>query len=143
MRYLGRYVYRVAITRNRIVAMDDSHVTFRHKDNDTGQWKTCRIPGVEFVRRFLLHVLPKGFHKVRYFGLWHSSKRQVLARMRIHLLLSAKPGLTPVVETMATLAAEALAGADSHAFVPKCPKCGSLAVQLVELCRRGELARSA
>ena len=142
MRYLGRYVYRVAITRNRIVAMDDSHVTFRHKDNDTGQWKTCRVAGVEFVRRFLLHVLPKGFHKVRYFGLWHSSKRQVLGRMRIHLLLSAKPGLTPVVETMATLAAEALAGADSYSFVPKCPKCGSLNVQLVDQRRRGTHPRS-
>lgn len=143
MRYLGRYVHRVAITRSRILAMDETHVTFRYKDHDTGRWQTCRIPGVEFVRRFLLHVLPKGFHKIRYFGLWHSSKRQLLGRMRIHLLLSAKPGLTPVVETMAALAAEALPGADPHSLVPKCPKCGSLNVQIVELCRRGELARSA
>jgi hypothetical protein len=143
MRYLGRYVYRVAITRNRIVAMDDSHVTLRHKDNDTGQWKTCRVGGVEFVRRFLLHVLPKGFHKVRYFGLWHSSKRRLLNRMRVHLLLSAKPEVTPVLETMAALAAEAFPGADSQAFVPKCPRCGGLNVRLVEQCRRGELSRSA
>ena len=143
MRYLGRYVHRVAITRSRILAMDDSHVTFRHKDSDTGQWQTCRIPGVEFVRRFLLHVLPKGFHKVRYFGLWHSGKRRLLNRMRVHLLLSGKPRLTPVTETLAALAAETLAGADSPAFVPQCPRCASRNVRLVEELRRGARPQAA
>jgi hypothetical protein len=137
MRYLGRYVYRVAITRSRILAMDDAHVTFRYKDSDTRQWQTCRIPGVEFVRRFLLHVLPKGFHKVRYFGLWHSSRRGLLGRLRVELQLSAMPGLKTVVETMAALAAEALAGADSPAFAPQCPRCASRNVRLVEELRRG------
>ena len=55
--------------------MDESHVTLKYKDHDTGQWKTERLEGVQFLRRFLFHVLPKGFHKVRYYGLWHPCKK--------------------------------------------------------------------
>jgi hypothetical protein len=51
--------------------MDQTHVTFRWKDRGADAWRIERLPGVEFLRRFLQHVLPRGFHKVRYYGLWH------------------------------------------------------------------------
>ena len=66
LRYLARYVFRVAITNTRIVALDDHTVTIRYKKRKSSRWRTCRMPGHEFVRRFLQHVLPKGLHKVRY-----------------------------------------------------------------------------
>ena len=56
--------------------MDQTHVTFRWKDRKATGWRTERLPGVEFLRRFLQHVLPRGFHKVRYYGLWYPSKRR-------------------------------------------------------------------
>ncbi len=82
LNYLSRYVFRTAITNARILGMDPTHVTFRWKDRDTGAWRIERLPGVEFLilRRFLQHVLPRGFHKVRYYGLWHSSKQSLSHR---------------------------------------------------------------
>ena len=85
--YLARYVFRVAITNTRIVGLDDEAVTIRHKDRTSNRWRTTRIPGHEFMRRFLQHVLPKGLHKVRYFGLWHPARRKHAARARLLLLL--------------------------------------------------------
>jgi Putative transposase len=64
LRYLGRYVCRVAITNTRIVVLDDHTVTIRFKQRKSSRWRTFRSHGHE-VRRFLQHVLPKGFHKVR------------------------------------------------------------------------------
>jgi hypothetical protein len=85
--YLARYVFRVAVTNTRIVALDDQAVTIRHKHRKSNRWRMSRIPGQEFMRRFLQHVLPKGLHKVRYFGLWHPAKRKEAARARLLLLL--------------------------------------------------------
>ena len=85
--YLARYVFRVAITNSRIVDLDDQAVTIRHKHRKSNRWRTVRIPGHEFMRRFLQHVLPKGLHKVRYFGLWHPARRQQAARVRLLLHL--------------------------------------------------------
>ena len=53
--------------------MDQGHVTIRYKDRKAGRWITSRLEGFEFIRRYLQHVLPKGFHKVRYYGIWHKS----------------------------------------------------------------------
>jgi hypothetical protein len=138
--YLARYAFRIAITNARIVAMDDTHVTFQYKVRDTGDWETYRLTGVEFLRRFLMHVLPKGFHKLRYYGLWHPSKRHLQQRAR--LLLSVL-GRTRSVEP--DLIAEVVAEAsgpmeDQHAseegFSPSCPHCGSQRVEhLQERCR--------
>jgi len=64
-RYLGLYTHRVAISNHRILRIDDQQVVFRTRDK-----KTCRLSPVEFIRRFLLHVLPRGFVKVRHFGLY-------------------------------------------------------------------------
>jgi hypothetical protein len=83
--YLSRYVYRVAITNNSIISLENDHVTFRYQNADTRQWKTMRLPALEFLRRFLQHVLPKGFHKVRYFGFLHPTNKVTLKRLQLML----------------------------------------------------------
>src|SRR5258707_182905 len=78
LRYLSRYTHRVAISNRRLVAADDAGIAFRWKDyriNGPGRWKTMRLHPHEFIRRFLLHVLPKGFHRIRHYGLFASSNR--------------------------------------------------------------------
>ena len=95
LRYLARYVFRIAITNSRIVALDDKTVTIRHKDRKTNQWRTTRLSGHEFMRRFLQHVLPKGLHKVRYYGLWHPTRREHAQRARIMLLLDRPATSSP------------------------------------------------
>jgi hypothetical protein len=102
LRYLARYVFRIAITNNRIVGLDESGVTFRHKHRASNRWRTTRLSGHEFMRRFLQHVLPKGLHKVRYYGLWHASRRELAARARLLLALDhpTDPGVeAPAPET--------------------------------------------
>ena len=67
--YVGRYTHRVAISNNRLVSMDNGKVSFRWKDyRDDNRQKTMTLEGAEFIRRFLIHVLPAGFHRIRYFG---------------------------------------------------------------------------
>jgi hypothetical protein len=139
--YLGRYAFRIAITNTRIVAMDDTHVTFKYKQRETGEWDTCRLTGVEFLRRFLMHVLPKGFHKVRYYGLWHHSKRHLQQRARLLLSLLASVPLAECLQ-MADVAEEASCvseGKDAPAedFLPSCPRCGSQRVEHLQLRHRG------
>ncbi|ABK45355.1 putative transposase [Magnetococcus marinus MC-1] len=85
--YLARYAFRIAINRERIVAFNEQTVTIRYKDRKQRRWRYCDIPGQEFLRRFLQHVLPRGFHKIRYFGLWHPSKRSAAKRVRLLLEL--------------------------------------------------------
>jgi hypothetical protein len=67
--YVGRYTHRVAISNNRLLSMDDGKVRFKWKDyRDGSRQKTMTLGGGEFIRRFLIHVLPDGFHRIRYFG---------------------------------------------------------------------------
>ncbi len=67
--YVGRYTHRVAISNNRLVSMDNDKVRFRWKDyRDDNRQKTMTLDGGEFIRRFLIHVLPDGFHRIRYYG---------------------------------------------------------------------------
>ena len=83
--YLARYTFRIAITNSRIVALDDQTVTFRYKHRKSNRQRHCRLSGEEFMRRFLQHVLPSGFNKVRYYGLWHYSKREKAQQIRLML----------------------------------------------------------
>jgi hypothetical protein len=67
--YVGRYTHRVAIANNRLLSVEGGKVRFRWKDyRDGDRWKTMSLDGEEFVRRFLVHVLPDGFRRIRYFG---------------------------------------------------------------------------
>jgi hypothetical protein len=82
--YLGRYTHRVAISNNRIICIDKGRVTFtyRGRKNDN-EIKKMTLDADEFIRRFLLHVLPKGFFKIRYFGfLAHTNKKKDIALIR-------------------------------------------------------------
>ena len=82
--YLGRYTHRIAISNNRLLAIDDGKVRFRWKDyRNGGRWRTMTLTAEEFIRRFLLHVLPAGFQRIRYYGfLCNRYRQQKLARCR-------------------------------------------------------------
>jgi hypothetical protein len=140
LKYLSRYVFRMAISNARILGMDDTHVVFRSKDRSTDTWRTIRLPGVEFLRRFLQHVLPRGFHKVRYYGLWHHSKRDLSNRAWLLLMLeqpngAAGPGkIEDLLEALIGL----VEGDDSQDTrseprddAPCCPHCGSARTSLL------------
>ncbi len=83
--YLGRYVHRIAISNSRIISLKDGMVTFRYQKSDTREWKTTSMPALEFLRKFLQHVLPDRFHKVRYFGLWSPGNKKRLRKIRQEL----------------------------------------------------------
>ena len=97
--YLGRYTHRVAISNYRLVSLDKGRVTFTLKDYaDDGQLKTMTVSAVEFLRRFLLHVLPKGFSRIRHFGLY--AGRNVATKLERARLLLERDGKTlPIVAT--------------------------------------------
>ncbi|MCP4542711.1 MAG: IS91 family transposase [Chloroflexi bacterium] len=86
LKYLAPYVFRVAISNHRILDMDDGRVTFRYRDTKTGKIRTSALPAQEFIRRFLQHVLPKGFVKVRYYGFLAPGCRPRLAALRQQLV---------------------------------------------------------
>ena len=78
LHYLSRYTHRVAISNRRLIAADDAAIAFRWKDyrvNGPDRWKTMRLHPHEFIRRFLMHVLPKGFHRIRHYGLFANANR--------------------------------------------------------------------
>ncbi len=91
--YLSRYTHRVAIANNRLIACDDNGVTFRWKDYRTKgreRYKTMTLAVPEFIRRFLIHVLPKGFHRMRHYGLFgNASRAESIARARELLRIEA------------------------------------------------------
>jgi hypothetical protein len=73
--YLSRFVYRVAMTRNQLMAMDDHTVTYRYQDRETGEYRYETLDGVEFLLKFVRHVLPGSFHKTRKSGLYHYTRK--------------------------------------------------------------------
>lgn len=85
LEYLGRYLFRVAISNSRIEAAADGEVVFRYQDRRGGGVKRMRLPALEFIRRFLQHVLPRRFVKVRYYGFWAAANRERLASLRRRL----------------------------------------------------------
>jgi len=129
--YLARYVHRIAITNARIVAMDENTVTFRYKERKKARWRTCTLSGHEFMRRFLQHVLPKGFHKVRYYGLWNPKKRAFLDNARSALQLAPDRAEAAIpkahMDTAQAPTPEASSDAtDSGDATPICPHCKSV-----------------
>ena len=93
--YLARYIFRVALADSAILRSDDRHVVFRYRQSDSGQQRAVRLEPLEFVRRFLQHVLPTGFRKVRHYGLHHSSKRKTLRLLQVQLALATGLPLPP------------------------------------------------
>jgi hypothetical protein len=111
--YLSRYTHRVAISNSRLLRIDDAGVTFRYKDyrrNEADRQQAMTLSAEEFIRRFLLHVLPEGFHRIRHYGLLASSARKAsLARARQLLGAAPPPADTPE---------------DLPDVRPPCPCCG-------------------
>ena len=96
LRYLGRYTHRVAISNHRLIAFDGEHVTFRWKDYAHGdQWRTMTLTALEFLRRFVHHVLPRGFVRIRQFGyLANACRRTRLSLARALLAGPREPSLS-------------------------------------------------
>jgi hypothetical protein len=119
--YLARYTHRVAISNRRLIAADASDVTFTFKDyrmEGPGRYKRMTLETGEFIRRFLIHVLPKGFHRIRHYGLLASGARaENLATLRILIALAA-----PASKRKQAGNADALALAAPALL---CPCCGS------------------
>ena len=120
LEYLGRYTHRVAITNNRILSIEDGEVTFNYRDrSDENKVKAMTIKAQEFIRRYLLHILPKGFMKIRYFGfLAHANKKASIPLLRQLINPDAEiiEKLTETIEeTMLRLT-----GVD----ISLCPECG-------------------
>ena len=121
LEYLGRYTHRIAISNHRIVSMTDRTVTYRVKDyRNEGCWKNLTVSGVEFIRRFLMHVLPKQFVRIRHYGLLSSRVKKEKLTLCRNLIgcqeyLSKLEGLTTAEILLK------LFGIDIHV----CPKCGS------------------
>ena len=136
LRYLARYTHRVAISNRRLIACDDNGVTFKWKDyrlEGPDRYKVMTLAINEFIRRFLIHVLPAGFHRIRYYGLLASGKRaDNIARARE---LLAVP-LLPV---------DAIKAASTDANEPQtpqhpCPCCGGRMI-IIETFERGHAPR--
>jgi Putative transposase/Transposase zinc-binding domain len=132
--YLSRYTHRVAIANSRLIACDRSSVTFRWKDyRADGRQKVMTLATAEFIRRFLIHVLPHGFHRIRHYGLLASGTRaDNIARARRWLDVPAAQS-----EAADTDAVEA---SESKPLSHPCPCCGGRMV-IIETFQRGEAPR--
>ena len=118
LEYLGRYTHRVAISNNRIVSIDNGKVTFTYRDREKNQTKEMTLDADEFMRRFLLHILPKGFMKIRYFGfLAHKNKKQAIPILR--KLINPEAKLPEKVKETVQEMMLRLTGIDIRC----CPKC--------------------
>lgn len=119
VKYLGRYTHRVAISNSRIVAVDERNVSFTVKDRKHGKQKTLILTGVEFVRRFSMHVLPKGFVKIRYYGIL--ANRNKKTKLALSRNLTKSPVYPTKLEGLTTIEIlSVLTGKD----VTLCPVCG-------------------
>lgn len=116
--YLGRYVHKTAIGNHAVLVADKRTVTFRYTDSRTHERQLMTLPVLEFLRRFLQHVPPKGFHRVRSFGLLHPQYRKTLRRLQLLLGRPNEPQEAPVIPEPDNLATERA----------RCPSCGTLAL---------------
>lgn len=133
--YLSRYTHRVAISASRLVSLDERGVTFRYKDyriNGPERRKLMTLCAAEFIRRFLIHVLPSGFHRIRHYGLFANTARAAnLAKIRAILRATSAP-LPADAPNEDTAAADAF----------PCPSCGGR-MRLIEIFERGSHPRLA
>jgi len=129
LRYLSRYTHRVAISDHRLVEATDEGVTFRWKDySDGARVKLMTLAPVEFIRRFLLHILPDGFQRIRHYGFLANGNRQArLARIRELLPAVPRRHGVPATQDAATGTGEtecAAASTSDEDWQPTCPACG-------------------
>ena len=136
LRYLARYTHRVAIANRRLIAADETAVTFKYKDyriEGPPRYKTMTLPAHEFIRRFLIHVLPGGFHRIRHYGLFaNGSRADNIARARE--LLNVRTSQIQSADANAANADEPPARAQP------CPCCGGRMI-IIETFERGSTPR--
>ena len=130
--YLSRYTHRVAISNRRLISADQTGVTFKWKDyriEGPGRYTTMTLPAHEFIRRFLMHVLPKGFHRIRHYGLLASGNRAAnIAQARTLLAVPARSDQPDTSEAGAL---------DQPPGLPRpCPCCGGRMI-IIETFARG------
>jgi hypothetical protein len=123
--YLAPYIFRVALSNNRLRSLEHGAVTFSYKESATDQLKRCTVTAEEFIRRFLQHVLPNRFIKVRYYGLLSPAHRQLLHQARQLLSVTTSKLKREVVKTTEPLA------------LLSCPHCGGPLTLLSPLAPRG------
>jgi hypothetical protein len=132
--YLSRYTHRVAISNSRLIKADAASVTFKVKNyrvEGPARYTSMTLATGEFIRRFLIHVLPQGFHRIRHYGLFASpAKAERIATARKLLGMQAPDHSTDAVST---------GGADDDADTP-CPCCGGR-MRIIEVFRRGQTPR--
>ena len=125
LKYLARYTHRVAISNGRLVSMQDGRVTFRWRDSAHGnQTKLMTLDAVEFIRRFLLHVLPTGLVKIRHFGFLANPQRREALKLCRTLLQTPEP-------------ADPLTDARRKPAERRCPCCGVGTLCLIGLVPAG------
>jgi hypothetical protein len=116
--YLGRYTHRVAISNHRLLAFDGERVTFRWRDYAHGnQPRVMTLDAIEFLRRFFLHILPKGFVRIRHFGFLANCFRTARLSLCRQLLKVVAPEPIPLATP-------------EPAFTSHCPRCGALLIIL-------------
>jgi Putative transposase/Phage integrase family len=131
--YLARYTHRVAISNRRLLKADASGVTFSYKDyriEGPGRYKTMTLAPGEFIRRLMLHVLPKGFHGIRHYGLLARSRSKAETLIRARKLIAVA---TPVQATHKQVANDDAAMAPDKPEHP-CPRCGG-PIRIIEMYR--------
>jgi hypothetical protein len=130
--YLSRYTHRVAISNSRLIKADVASVTFRVKNyrlKGPARYTTMTLATSEFIRRFLIHVLPQGFHRIRHYGLFAgSAKAQCIATAR-KLLGTPAPGISAEADSTGDAADDTL--------TPPCPCCGGR-MRIIEIFKRGQ-----
>jgi hypothetical protein len=131
LRYLSRYTHRIAISNRRLLSADQKGITFKYKDyriEGPGRYKTMTLATEEFIRRFLIHVLPKGFHRIRHYGLLGNTNRA--ANIEYARKLLAMPSRPKEPETPK-------AAIDEPRVLPRrCPCCGGRMI-VIETFARG------
>jgi hypothetical protein len=136
LQYLGRYTHRVAISNRRLISADDKAVTFKWKDyriEGGDRYKTMTLATHEFIRRFLIHVLPKGLHRIRHYGLFANGERaKSIDRARELLAAPASPDQPANTQT-----ADA---SESQTLSRPCPCCGGRMI-IIETFERGSAPR--
>ncbi len=121
LEYLGRYMHRTAIANSRLEHFDGEHVTFRYRDNRSSKIRHCHLDAVEFARRFLQHVLPRRFVKVRSYGLYSTSSRPDLEQATQML---APATATSDSDSAPTPEPDDSGGEPGQAALRACPHCG-------------------
>jgi hypothetical protein len=140
--YLARYTHRVAISSSRLVSADEQCVTFKYKDyriEGPERYKTMTVAPGEFIRRFMLHVLPKGFHRIRHYGLLARSRSKADTLARARALIERATPVQPSRPAKTDQASASIEATDKPIY--PCPCCGSPMV-IIEMFEAGSTPRN-